>query len=347
MAFDPQRRRGARIDAELAVRIAGLDDAPSLRPCNVSVSGIYTEVTGYPGTLGTVERLEIATEDGAHRVTLLAVVVRTVHVDDLFRGAHVAGVAFEFLVEDARERDALRALVRSVAGDRFTRNQDVDGLSVSARVQSSGDEGTARVSALRSEAIVLETSWPLERGASVQLIVGSTGHGAPLEVSGVVQQTVRAEDRRYRVEVRVESRAESLTPTSTRVAPMDALLTEAVAPEMASRLRGASADLSGDLERVSLASLVSFLEFERLSGTLSVEQAHGSTVLYIDEGRITDVDGASDAAMARGALSLALRERTGAFRLKLGPTSRADRFGTASSALLLDLMRTLDESSRG
>lgn len=334
------------MDAELLVRLIGLDDSARPRACNVSVSGIYVEADGYPGSTGTVEKVELATLEGAHRVTLLAVVVRTVSVDDLWQGTRVAGVAFEFLVEDTREQALLRDLVRTVAGERFTRNEDLVGLAVDAQVESGGNARPARVSGLKSEAIVLETSWPLERGANVYLTVDSAHQESPLELRGVVQQTVRAEERRYRVEVRVGAKGGVAKSANSMTNAMTALLTEAVAPETPSRLKGASADLSGALERVSFSSLVSFLEFERLSGALSLEQTHGATVVYIEDGRITDVEGATSAAAARATLSRALGSPTGTFRLKLGPTAREDRFQMASSALLLDLLRRLDETSR-
>jgi hypothetical protein len=347
MAFDPQRRRGVRIDAELSVHVVGVDRGAQTRLCNISVSGLYVELAGYVGSTGTVEQVEVGTLDGTLRVSLLAVVVRTVSVDDLWQGKRVAGVAFEFLLEHARERELLHEIVRSVAGEKLTQKHEFEGLSLDAHVHAEGADRPARVAGLTADAIVIETSWPLERGSNIYLVVESPRHAMPLEVSGVVQHTVRAEERRYRVEVRVGNRTDGPRAVNDLSTAMNALLSEAVVPDAPSRLHGASADLSGALERVSLPSLVSFLEFERLSGTLSLEQAHGVTVVYISEGRIIDVDGATSASDARTLLGRALGASQGTFRLQLGPTSRADRFGTASSALVLDLLRQIDESANG
>ncbi|MDD9932398.1 MAG: response regulator [Myxococcales bacterium] len=95
--------------------------------------------------------------------------------------------------------------------------------------------------------------------------------------------------------------------------------------------------LRGDLSRVGLGSLLSFLELERRTGILELRAEGGQGALHLKEGQIVRVDLAPSAGMEtdRDRLFAMLDWRAGDFELANASVDESDRLGTPTGQLLL------------
>lgn len=105
--------------------------------------------------------------------------------------------------------------------------------------------------------------------------------------------------------------------------------------------------LSGLLSRIRLPTLCALFEMERLTGELTLRRDDKKAVIFVREGQLVDVVGEVEGDTPRAQIGKLLAWDDGAFEFVLGPVDRADRVGTSTTGLLLDLAREDDERRAG
>lgn len=106
-----------------------------------------------------------------------------------------------------------------------------------------------------------------------------------------------------------------------------------------------SAMLRGNLAEISVATLLSLLEFERKSGILVVLGAHEAVRMFVAGGRVVKVEGGGDGA-PRERLMRVLDWSAGQFEFTGCEVVGADELGQATTQLLLEHARLSDERGR-
>jgi len=101
----------------------------------------------------------------------------------------------------------------------------------------------------------------------------------------------------------------------------------------------------GEIDQISLSSVLTVLEMERKSGILLVERDEGAARLYFRRGRVvranTDVPSLTGAPAVYEALSWA----TGSFDFLAGDTGGVDEIQTSTTYLLMEGARRMDEAN--
>jgi hypothetical protein len=105
--------------------------------------------------------------------------------------------------------------------------------------------------------------------------------------------------------------------------------------------------LRGDLEQVSLPSVLNFLELERKTGVLLLVGAYTARV-FIAEGRPLRAEGESGALApsSRALMNQLLSWKTGQFEFAVSEVTGPDLLECSLMTLLLDHARISDEESR-
>jgi DNA-binding response OmpR family regulator/Tfp pilus assembly protein PilZ len=111
------------------------------------------------------------------------------------------------------------------------------------------------------------------------------------------------------------------------------------------RTSSGAAMLRGSLAEISLATLLSLLEFERKSGILLVLHEGEAGRLFVAQGRVVKVE-AGEAGTSRERLMKVLDWSTGVFEFTSCEVIGADEIGLSTSALLLEHARIRDEEQR-
>lgn len=105
--------------------------------------------------------------------------------------------------------------------------------------------------------------------------------------------------------------------------------------------------LSGQLDRVRLPALLTLFEMQRMTGILVMHSFVHTAHIFVKEGAVVDVEPRlASEPTARAAAARVLRWEVGSFEFEVGPVDREDRIEMSVTALLLDLARESDESSR-
>jgi len=106
--------------------------------------------------------------------------------------------------------------------------------------------------------------------------------------------------------------------------------------------------LRGDLEQVGLASVLSFVEMERMSGTIRVGPDINGRIV-VSEGRPVQVfaDNAKAGESAKDRLFRLLDVRVGRFEFVPSEVDGTDELQAGTSSLLLEHARMRDEQARG
>ncbi len=214
-----ETRGTARVSTRLAVAVHGVDDEPSIRPGNISTTGVYFESDREVGAVGSVQWLYLATVDGERTIEMMAYVVRVVEVIDV--GSRVRGVALHFMPGNQQQVGELQEFVDHVlqTGGEMARRDH-------ARLRAWADIDTARPvpRAVHAAGLHLETTWPFAPGDAVELEIVTPDAVHTLRLTGRAVDIVRAEERRdgkprWRVEVSVEHRAGSRAGATSRPPP--------------------------------------------------------------------------------------------------------------------------------
>jgi len=352
-----------RIVGDFQVRIVGLEEAPARRRGNISVTGVYFEVDDYDADPGTVERLELASTDGNRTVLCLACLARIVTVADLWETARVAGVAFQFLPGDEKARQDILGLVSHVARQRLLGDEvllEQLGLDAALNV-GTGQRRPARIQAVRSTSLVMETEWPVERGARVGLAIEPPQGANLVQIQGVVEEsraiTGDSGQSRYRVQVALhatDGHEPAEDPEADSGDPAGATLDDAFAslldnllkPDAVQSSVARAPHIEGDLARVGVASVLSLLEFEKMSGTLRLVRASLRAILFVKEGRVVDAELVDSDEKPLEVLEQVVQWTQGTFRFLVEAIDRPDLLRMTTTALILDALREVDENGR-
>lgn len=345
MLEQPRRdmRRAPRYAGEFWVMVQGAEDEMTLRRGNISNTGIIFGTDELDLELGHLEYLHVASADRAFGVVVMAQVARLVALDGGPVGRPYRGIAFEFMPENDTRRTEIEQLVEHAAGH-------AEAVAPTPASTASPAPATGQVFALEIPHLRMQTTWPVEVGDRVQVVVrqGATGR-IPFE--GVVKSVVSPEPHvrppRYEVEVasmQAGQRAGAhMHPTLTE--SIDIALAEIMYGEMSADLSHERPHLRGRLDRICLATVLGWFDVGRMSGRLRVQGPKDErATLYLREGSLVDVDGLAENTDPIEGLRQVLSWAEGRFELHECDVSRPDRVQTSMPALLLELARQADES---
>jgi hypothetical protein len=331
-----EHRSRVRITWRFWVAVEGVDDFPRLRFGNISTEGVYFETDRDIGDPGTVQWLHLAASEQGTPVEVMGRVLRLTRDARQSAGPDKRldkkGVAVEFMPEDDHTRAALTQLVREVATLKMQEEEGgVPGLSPS-------EEPVPRV-----QRVQLETTLSMSVGQIVRLTIQTDEGDGTVQIRGRVGQvmpmTRLGEGIISRVNIEVIDglasegvHAEPTHETTTVDLRFNDLV--AVPDDVDEEDRSSSGDLMGHLSRVKLPSLLSFLERSRLSGELRLENDAGRTAsVFIDQGRILDVEAEPPYATPRAALARVVKWTDGQFHFVAGEVEREDRLQLSGKLL--------------
>lgn len=103
--------------------------------------------------------------------------------------------------------------------------------------------------------------------------------------------------------------------------------------------------LQGDLSQLKPTSLLVFFEMERMTGVLRLDTGKAQASLFINGGRIYDVEAPGKVADPVARVSEVLGWEKGTFDFAFGPVDREDRVKTGTTGLLLEAARVADEAA--
>jgi len=329
-----EHRSRVRITWRFWVAVEGIDDFPRLRLGNISSSGAYFKTDRHIGNPGEVQWLHLAASEHEPPLEVMGRVVRLVRDAHLLHGGAAEGVALEFMPEDDTVRDALVQLVRALATIRMQQEEGT-GFDV-----TSGDQRGPGV-----QRLTLETTLDMAVGQVLRVTLEIDEGGPSMQLRGRVSQVMpmtHVEDGTVsRVNIQVIDEPPSRTsglhavPTheTTTVDLQFNDLMAAVPDDMEPEERG-SGDLVGSLSRVKLGSLLAFLERSKLSGELRLSDEGRQATVFIQHGRMIDVETLPASPTPRTALAQLVRWTTGSFHFVSGEVVREDRLQIRSSHLL-------------
>lgn len=359
-----ESRRSARIAGGFWVAVEGVDAELMLRRGDISATGIYFEIDGDVGSVGTVQWLHVASLDRTRIVHVMAHVVRVVSLADVHR--EVKGVALEFMPESDEAAAHLCELVRHVLE---APQRDGATAQIATRMQARAqDDRAADVSELSVKTLVLEADWSVPVGEPVRVEIIARGVRRPIRLEGQavsVLPAVRAgsgKEKRFRIAVQMKEalkgplrrfseaeiaidpvaleRAKAKMAEKSAESPIDQLLSALIQPPAEPPERK---HLAGELSRIPFSSLCSLLALERLSGELSIRREDDLVRLFVQDGRFVDLESARETD-ARAEIGRLLASREGTFAFLVTPVLREDRIGASMNELLLDAAAREDES---
>jgi hypothetical protein len=326
-------RRAERIAAEFWVMVQGVDTKLVARHGNISTTGILFTSDDLHIEMGSLEFLHLTTIDRQAGVVVMAQAVRLLDLDAK-AGLPQQAIAFEFMPENADRRAELEGLLEHI---RVSQRQD------------SGPKG-AQVFALEVPNLTLETTWPVQVGDIVQVAIRGPYGGTRIPFEGQAKSVLVAPGStaaRPLFQVQTTPMQAGVRSHSAEHASITQSIDLAMAAIMSN---SATADLvlqrphlKGSLNRICLASLLSWFDMSRMSGLLQVSREDSEYTLFIREGAIVDVKG-NDEGLPKDTLRVVLGWTHGDFEFRDGPVTREDRIGIPMLALLLDLARQADES---
>jgi hypothetical protein len=328
--------------------VAGVDTAPVERHGDISLTGIFFELEREVGAAGSVQWLRLTSLDRRHTVEVLARVIRSITLDDLAQPEPRFGVAFEFMPDSAERFASLQNLVGSLLHQAATEQ--------AAAEIDTHDLPRAAVFHPRITRMYLEANWPVRTGEIVQVVFRSPGTKTRIPFEGQVVAVQRAATApgtsAYDVEVELRPpgvRAGSQSTHGTISESVDLIFN--VLLDEASEKRKSPASrkehLVGLLSRISITSLLSLFDLERVSGHLRVKRGDQRIHIYVREGQIVDAVRDGSTALARDVLRSVVMSREGTFDFTPQEIDRPDRIGLGTTALMLELAREHDESESG
>ncbi len=316
--------------------MVGVDDAPALRACDLSIAGLAFSMEKTVGEIDSIQRLRLRAPDaktpgGAEPVEIMARLVRCAAEE---AEAELQEVAFEFLPESPQKREALRYLLTEL----------VTSLDPSA-VQTS-DLPSAAVFQLAIHELKITTSWPVPADEVVQVVFKSAGTDSKIPFEGKVIRSEMLAPNRHEHEVQMQhvgARAGAAQP-STEISESVDLLFQSLLDNKTS-----GGHLVGTLSRIQLPSMLSLLNMEQSTGALHLKHQDQYILLHLKQGDIidaTDMQNPEADRPPRTLISIALAWSEGTFNFVESPVDREDRLRSSTMALLLDLARESDEEGR-
>ncbi len=340
----PEARRASRIDCDLWVRVGGVEAAARPRKGNISVTGLYVGIDEAVGSPGDVLWLSLTSIDKVRSAHTMARVTRVMRQDDLHRGAAVVGAGFEFMPLD-QPRDEIVQLVRHVTSLALGMCGGVD-LDHDHAVRVSRAHGPATVARLENlgrDRVVISLPAALPPGEEVRLDIAEPS-GGQINVLGVVGWSEPdLTDANGRHSVVVRFRPPSSDDGAYAARTVGALVDGLIAPAHVAVLDTQPQDLSGQLSRVHLASVLGLAELEKLDGVLTVANERCAGRIYFSSGRIVDAELDTPGLHPRDVLADLLSWTEGEFSFVCIPVRRNDRFELGTHALLLELADEQDE----
>lgn len=336
-------RRSPRMQARFWIQVRGVDIGPVLRRGDVSLSGIFFETDQEVGEPGSVQHLVVSPYSKHPTVEVMARVIRVVSLNDIWRGPGISGVGMEFMAEDADRRQAIQHFVQGLAG---TRSDQAPAVDVELYDATPG----MRLKRLSLKGMTLITTWPVTVGETLRCEVQAPASGRRLRITGKATATQPLAEDRYQVEVKF--REDKPSRPSWDDVPvegvslddaMSVLLEETTAPGPEDSRRH---DLTGALDRIQLAALLSFLEMERMTGTLTLHREDASAHVWVKDGRVLDVTSDNLAGAPMNLLSKMLTWQEGAFHFYVRDITVADKLNSSTTGLLMELARLDDEARR-
>lgn len=328
------------------MRITGVDGEPVIRRGDISSSGMFVQGEAGGGGCGTVELLQIVVPRKSERIDVLGRVVRRMILEDLHRGTHVVGAAFEFLFTDDETRERVARLVHEVAereidSGRMVAIQHAFEAEVGGADKQSRD---AVVYVLGMDRLQLETEGALPMGETLECVVRSPRSDREFRFRGRVVGSLPTGDAgRHRVELRFDDMDADVEPSGASIDDaLGVLLEESIRPEDYEPRPGRG-DMIGRTCYVPLPSLLTLAEMDAMTGVLTLTGKAGSGAVYLRGGRIVDVELAGEPVEPRAALVEMIRWPGAEFRYVAGDVDRDDRVGAKTWVLLLELARRRDE----
>jgi hypothetical protein len=345
-----EARRASRIECDLWVRVGGVDVAARARSGNISVTGLYVSLEEAVGSPGDVVWLSLASIDKARSAQTMARITRVVRQDDLHRGAAVVGAGFEFLpVEQPQPEivDVVRHVTSVALGLCGGVMLDHDHTVRVSR--SSAGPINARLLSLGRDRVVLSSPTALPLGEMLRIEVTEPS-GGRIHVHGSAGPSEHdysdESGGRFAVVVRFTAPVGPAGATphdeyADRV--VESLRDALIAPRRLPAPEPRRRDLSGQLSRVHLSSVLSLLEMEHLEGIVTVANERTAARIYLAHGRIVDAELDHSTLAARDVLTELVGWTEGEFSIVCVPVRRRDRFEMPTTALLLDVTRERDE----
>jgi hypothetical protein len=226
-----ETRAAARINTRFCVAVDGVDPEVTPRAGNISATGVYFESERDIGSVGTVHWLHVASADQASWMSVMACVARVIELVE--GGRHLRGVAFQFMPLSDDQAEKLQDFVRYVLAsapdegpEAATVDQRLEAKAVSeappALPPMPEVPADAIVSRLSVRTLVLDTTWPVEEGATVRVEIAAPGLAQALALKGravrVRTTSMIESDPRYQIELRVHDER-GTTPRALTAAP--------------------------------------------------------------------------------------------------------------------------------
>ncbi len=358
-------RKSPRFRVTLHVQITGVDERAVLRTGDISSTGLFIEIDHDVGLIGSMQRIEISDQERSSPVVMLARVVRIASVEDFWKGRTVAGVALQFMfVEEpgadarrntakpANESATLQALLKHLV-KRDAARHGVEVQSWRGTVCTQQGERSAELHEVSPRGMAIETDYPVEIGQVIRVEMPTPADISRSSFTGEVTscEPMRAKlghAERYRVLVRFESTAkapveacEGESMDAAFEALLHAVTSLAPPPDSALRVR----HFAGELSRISLISVITLCQIERVTGSLLLKNGTSSIRAFIQEGEIVDALVTGRDVDPRSAMKEVIAWKDGSFEVAFEQVTRSNRMGLPTSALLLDLAREMDEAA--
>jgi hypothetical protein len=336
-------RRSSRIRARFWVQVDGVENEPCLRGGDLSITGVLVNISRPVGEPGHLVMLNLASSDHLKSVRTLARVTRTIWQTDLYQGTTQVGTAFEFLPHDQLNPEVMDLLhhvtsheLRTFGNIRLDRNLE-------ARINPRSGEGfSASIVSLGPDLAVLSSRHSLAMGADVQIEVPYETGLVSLrgQVLRCTAESSSGSPSVFNLMVRFEPFEVLPGQESSDAIAVETLMRNLVVPSVVPSRPDTNNDLSGQLSRLKVSSVLSLLELERLTGLLTVTHQQSSVCIHIAEGRMLDVESSNTMDSPRQALEHALYWDEGQFRFSSQPVVRPDRLNTTTTGFLLDALRS-------
>lgn len=362
-----QRRRAARLKAELKLQVEGFDPEYIVVEGDISVVGLYVELPRETGELGSIQRLRLATLRGTERITLLARVARISRVADFWQPDATIGVAFQFMFQETTELGmdvktipierswAIGEFVRCLVRDSEGGDTKLDHVWVGTLEAADGEAQSATMNGVSLQGTVLETEFLVPVGELIRVDIPGPGPEQRIPLFGRAIDSRPFENsarKGFRTAVSFEPAELPLSQAQNEGSSIQeafgALLSTNAAATPPPPPPSRRQQFAGDLAHVSLVSVLTLCELERATGVLRLRSGQDEVRCYLRDGRLNDAERLGVGGQTpEEALAPVLEWRGGTFELVFEPMTRPDRVGKPIGALLLHLMHALDESRRG